>query len=257
LNCVSRFVLTVFFLAAVGAGAEASTITVDGVGDAFTVQYSGFSNQDSIKGYPVSVDSSWLTTIYSPTTIQFQITLDNTSPTDPAQLTGFGFNTDPDAIAGVSTSLLFPFVSLSPNGSFTFDICVQGPPENASCTGNSGNPETSLGVNDAPDVFYLTLTFATTTGGVTFSDFGARLQGIGQKGASAKIYGNPIALCLNDCESDPLPDCQINCGGDPPPGCLVSCDVEIEALNPVPEPGTLLLLGSGAAIALRRRFRRQ
>jgi hypothetical protein len=236
-----RTMLLAAAVCTLGASANAATITIDAVGDAFTVHYSGFSDQDPDKGFPVSVDATYLTTIFTSTQVQFRVTLDNTSPTDPAQLTGFGFNTDPDAISGSSTSLIFPFVSLFANGGFSFDVCVQAPPESAdNCAGNSGNADKTLGVNDTPDIFFLTLNFADTTGGVIFSDFGARLQGIGQKGASAKIYGEPTPGCTENCV----------------PPCTVDCDPVIEG-SQVPEPGTLLLLGSGAVVAFRRRFRRQ
>jgi hypothetical protein len=242
---VSRFVRMTLLLAALVAlstRADAATITVDAIGDAFTVQYSGYSNQDPIHGYPVSVESSWLTTVYTSTEVQFQVTFTNTSPTSPSQVTAFGFNPSPDATGGTSDSLLFPFVSLFPNGSFTFDVCVQGPPNNASCAGNSGDPDTSLGAG-ASDTFLLTLTFLDTGTGVTLSDFGARLQGIGGNGASAKIYG------------DPTPGCIVNC--DPPPNCTDNCDISESDLSPVPEPGSMLLLGSGALVVFRRRFRKK
>jgi hypothetical protein len=229
---VGRFVPTMILLTVafgLGARAEAATITVDGVGDAFSVHYAGVSDPGN---YAVTVDSNWVTTLYTTTQVQFQVTMKNTTPvaTGAAQLTGFGFNSDPDATGGTSTSSLFPFVTLSPNGSFTFDVCVTN--ANNTCAGGSGNPANSLGIGQT-NTFLLTLDFGTIgTGGVVFSDFAARVQGIGPNGnGSAKIDGVPSSDC---------PDCGVNLTG-----------------QQVPEPGTLFLLGSGALVAFRRRFRRQ
>jgi hypothetical protein len=204
-----------------GSTALASPITVKDVGDSFTVALSGLSSD----GDPVSVSESWEVTAVDATSITFDVTLDNTSATT-SRLTAFAFDTNPNATGGSSGSSIYQHIVLDDG----FDVCVEND-SNSNCFGNQGN--VGLLPADAADAFSLTLTFAAIgEDGVTFSNFFARLQAIGTKGGSAKIFGEPT------CTS-----CEPNEDGDPDP-------------DPVPEPISALLLTTAVgAFGLRRRAR--
>jgi hypothetical protein len=223
---IRGFCLTVVLLAAATSRAEATSITIDAIGDAFSVDFAGVIGTG---GHPLSVSSEWRTTSLTATSVTFQVTLLNTSETDRARLTGLEFKTDLDALSGSAASLLFPFVSVADLSGFQFDGCITDGDDGAnSCTSNGGN--LGLGVRDPSETFLLTLYFSDTSGGISFSDFGARLHIIGPRGtASTKIPGDPIPFG---------PEC-------------VGCDLSL--LVAIPEPATLLLVGGGGALALRRR----
>ena len=196
--------------------AIAAPIIVDAVGDAFSVDWAGSSSPN---GLPVSADSDWVVTSYTPTSVTFDVAITNTSGTSPASLTGFGFNTNLPVLSGVETSAIWEQVSVGENN---FDVCVEND-KNDNCFGNSGNPAYGIAVG-ATDSFSLTLNFASTAEGIILSDFFARLQGIGPNGDSAKLTADAVP-------------------GDP--------------LTAVPEPATLSLIGVGlAATAARRRWKR-
>ncbi len=199
---------------------SASPVTIDGVGDAFAVSFSGVVNPG---GLPVSAVEQWLVTAFDAHSITLQVQLDNTSPTD-SRLTAFGFSTSPGIAGGSTTSSLYshPFTT---DGSDGFAICVEND-DNNNCFGNRGN----VGVtpSDAAHTFLLTLLFDSTAGGVAFGDFFARLQSVGPDNRSAKLYGDGA--------------------------CTAGCDPDVR--QPVPEPATIALLGAGGVAAFTRRRRR-
>jgi hypothetical protein len=205
-----------------GSAASAAPITVDSVGDSFTVSFSGVSGSD-----PVSVEETWKVTALTSNSITFELTLDNTSPTT-SRFTAFAFDTNPNATGGSSTSSIYSHVFFTSG----FDVCVEND-SNSNCFGNQGN--VGLRPSDAADTFNLTLNFAAIgEEGVTLSNFFARIQAIGTNGGSAKLSGDPTCTsCVPDDDGDPDPD--------PDP-------------DPVPEPFSALLLTTAAgAFGLRRR----
>ena len=214
-------------IAVSGRAAEASPITIDSVGDAFTVLLTGVSDPG---GLPVSVEEEWLVTAFGPTSITFQVSLDNTSATSPSRLTGFGFDTDPDATGGTSDGTLYPHLFVAGHGG-GFDVCVEND-QNNNCFGNRGN--IGLEPEDPVHTFLLTLYFPDTSDGIVMSHFFARLQGISPTGASAKIFG------------EPNPEESLD---------LVCADCDTVHVTAVPEPGSTLLIGSAVAAFLLRRKR--
>ncbi len=205
-----------------GSAAFAAPITVDSVGDSFTVNFSGVG--DSGSG-PVSVEEKWKVTALTGNSITFELTLDNTSPT-ASRLTGFAFDTDPNATNGSSSSSIYQHVFFSS----AFDVCVEND-SNSNCNGNHGN--IGLQPADAAHTFNLTLNFAEIgEEGVTLSNFFARLQAVGADGTSAKLTGEPTCTSCDE-DEDPTPD-----------------------TDSVPEPVSALLLTTAAgAFGLRRRAR--
>jgi hypothetical protein len=197
---------------------------IDAVGDAFSVDWAGFSSPNDL---PISVESDWTVTSYTPTSVTLAVTITNTSDSSPASLTAVGFNASPDALSGTESSSIWEQVSVLDTSSFNFDVCVENDANN-NCGGNSGNPAEGLAVN-ATDIFNLTLTFASTADGIVLSDFFARLQGIAPSD-SAKLIAD--ARCESGCE-------------------------ELLALTAVPEPATISLLGLGLAGAAARRCRKR
>jgi len=222
---LARGAIAMMLIASFAKGADATPITIDAVGDSFAVTMTGASDPS---GLPVSVYESWLVTALTPTSVTFQLSFDNTSATTPAQFTGFGFDTNPNALGGTSTSSLFSHVFTSGGGG-GFHVCVEND-NNSNCFGNKGN--IGLQPGDPLHIFALTLTFGDTSGGIVMSNFFARMQGIGTNDASAKVFGEPV--------------CTSGCGNEPPPPLP----------PPVPEPASITLLAMGvvgSGIAARRR----
>jgi hypothetical protein len=149
--------------------------------------------------------------------LTFSVTVSNTSDID-SLLTSIGFNTNPDAESGDEDSSIFAEVLIQDGN---FDVCVQND-TNPECFGNSGNPADGI-ADGANHTFNLRLYFDNIgTTAVTLDGFFARFQGL-PNGASDKAYEPP--------DTPPPPDV------------------------PIPEPGSLILLGSGL-LAAASRFRK-
>jgi hypothetical protein len=226
IDAMRVFVATMTAWALVSGGhmAFAAPITVDSVGDAFTVSLSGTSDGNTL----VRAEEEWLVTAFDATSVTFRITLDNTA-TPASRLTAFAFDSSPETTGGTSTSTLYPHVFTSGGGG-GFDVCVEND-NNSNCFGNQGS--SGLQPSDPADVFYLTLLFSDTSGGITLSNFFVRFQSIGTDGDAAKIYGDPVCT---SCES-------VDSQGNVDPSA-------------VPEPGmTALMAAASAAFGLARRRR--
>ena len=172
------------------------------------------------------------------TELGLSVTLKNTTAaTYDSSLRGYGFNSTPDVTGGLSNSTIFDTMASGGNG--VVETCVADTVHNK-CTGLSGNGLASGQQN----THLLTLFFAGNHSSVSLgaldgddhnqaqTGFFFRFMSVegadGQLGDKAKIWGSPTGF-----------------GGD-------GRDVAI----PIPEPGTLVLLGSALGLAARKLRRR-
>jgi hypothetical protein len=158
----------------------------------------------------------------------FDITVENTS-TINSELRGFSFETPlvggPDAINGsVSGSLVFDTMSvdLSPPGGEVDDVCVVTNGNLSNCNGVPGSDD-GLDDEEAADTLTLSLIYSgNVSAGINLTNFCGRFQSVG----------------ANSQDSDK------------------ACSTG-ENFTPVPEPGSLALLGAGIASLAARRARKR
>jgi hypothetical protein len=206
----------------IGAGcasgcAPAAGVAVDGVGDAFSVQFDGSVERHATPGLTAS--ASFLVTAFDGASghVVLQITLTNTSDAalfDGARVSALGFDVDA-ALTGAASGGLFDHAvrgSSFPNGFGPVDVCAISNPNNCSGGRNAGLQIGQSGV------FTLTLDFGGPLASLQLTNFGVRYQSI-----------DPVGRFVDDSGT--------GCG------------------QPVPEPRALALAGA-AGLALLGRKRR-
>lgn len=210
-------------LGATPALADAVTFDSSNIGQAYTLNFNGFSDGTTIDGLTSS--ATFTLTGISGNNYTFDYSLTNTT-SDPvnSRVSGFAFNTDPN-ISGASSTGAFSYTTLGgnyPNGIGSVDVCFKDA-GTGSCAGGGGgglfDGQTGSGS--------LTLSFADPLTSLTLSDFYVRYQSITGAGNVTSATGE---------------------------GTLTSSS---SGGTSVPEPGMLGMLGGAAiAVAVLRRRRR-
>jgi hypothetical protein len=223
--------LAAFALAFAATPALADAITFDAsdVGQTYTLNYDGSSDNTTIQG--LTAQTSFTLTGISGNTYTFNYSVTNTSgaPITAARVSGFAFDTNPDITTANSTGS-FGYTTVGgnyPNGIGEVDVCFKDA-NTGSCAGGGGG---GLALGDTGTGTF-TLTFASPVAEVTLSDFYVRYQSIAGAGNVTSATGS---------------------------GTQTSTTTTTTGGTQVPEPGMLGLLG-GALIAtalLRRRRRRE
>ena len=137
---LAKGLLAIAMTAFAAKSAEASAFTFDSVGDTNTFTFSGQSGEGCSGPCDLSGTVTFLLTALStgtPGTATFTVSVDNTSPiaSDPSRISGIGFLTDPNATGGdTNGDAVFTNVVLSSNG---FDVCVIDNKNN--CVGGGDN----------------------------------------------------------------------------------------------------------------------
>lgn len=195
----SRTVLGVACALVLGAhSGPASAVTVDSVGDSFTVDFGGNIEGDDVLGLAaqavIEVES------LSGNSLVLNVTLSNTSTVlwETSRVSAFGFNTGPDLVSASLESTVFSNVNTGgsfPNGFGSIDLCVINNRNN--CSGGRGG---GLSIGQST-VLTLTLNFSNPVTSVELDNFGVRYQSLssetlgfdGDSGTgSPTTPGNPI-----------------------------------------------------------------
>jgi len=235
MSLTRRWLLPSIFVFTLAAPAAASPITVtpDDINRSFSFSVVGETFGDDITAAFQFTLTGWETVAdddaggAGDTLLTFSILVENTS-TIPSVLTAFGFNTDPNAERGTSDSTLFDNVVTSGG---QFDVCAEND-ANDNCFGNQGNVGLAAGESELLTLslyFESELLDSVILGEILGRDpdgFFARFQSVGATGSgSDKAFGQPEGFD----EDQPV----------------------------VPEPTTMLLLGTGLAMSSRRLLRNQ
>ncbi|GGB97757.1 hypothetical protein GCM10011494_15290 [Novosphingobium endophyticum] len=205
------------------AWADAITLDSSNIGQSFSVSFDGFADGTSING--LSADATFTLSSITSTGYVFDYSLTNTTSGGlDSRVSSFAFDVDP-TIAGASSTGAFSYAVLDsnyPNGIGTVDVCFKGGSSN-SCAGNTGGVQTSdTGTGT------LTLSFDAAPDAITLSDFFNRYQSITGAGKVTSASGSGTISSSS------------SSGG-----------------TPVPEPGTLGILGLGLAGLAMARLRRR
>lgn len=202
--------------------ADAITFDSSNIGTAYTLNYDGFSDGNTIGG--LTAQTTFTLTGISGSTYTFSYSATNTSgaPITGSRVSGFAFNTNPE-ITNASSTGAFSYTTVGgtyPNGIGSVDVCFKDAATGACAGGGSGGltmGETGTGA--------FTLTFSQPVSSITLSDFFVRYQSISGAGNVTSATGSGTQSSTS--------------GGT------------------VPEPGMLGLLGGALiATALLRRRRR-
>jgi len=171
------------------------------------------------------------TTVGSNTQVTFNTSVKNTTTIgtltqaqlDSVRLTGFAYDTDPNATGATDNSSIYNSLISTNFPSFqTVDVCLIAAPQDNNCSGGNNGGLSPGGT----DTFTETLTFS---GAITSFDFG-----IGQNEQLATKFQTDFGSF----ETGTNP-CLVNCDGFPPP------PPPPPPPGTVPEPGSILMLMSG------------
>ena len=243
---MKRLLMTAAVLAAFGAS-TANAETISAVGDTFTV-----TGSQAQGGGTVSFTAVFTVLIYDSSQIRLGIDLTNdsvlTGTLSQSVITSFGFATDPNASStSGSTNTVYDsstdadvfdnFARGSLPSLSQIEICTQADKINNQCAGGNINNGLNTGAND---LFAINL-FGTWGSTTTITDVGAKFQtNIG----SFEFTGDGVPV---DGNTDGIPVDGTQDG--------IPVDGTQDGVA-VPEPTSLLLLGSGFAVIANRLRRR-